>query len=569
MLSLQFVGLNVNFAVNLFAAFVCFAVSWLVLDAWIGRRSWHEFLKWAGFMLLTLGFLAAAATLKNAAEVSAWVATVTLVCKLAGLLSIIAGQLMDPLQERPATSTLVTDTPATQPAPVQHQALAQAKPSDKPASTPRRRGRPPKAGKSGSVAAGGLMSGLQWPAAAVMVAGAAAIVSLLYWRRATTGLERHLRPVGTAFGFIAAAEFAEAAPQSIRTVNPLVDQLIGQYGPLWWLAQVLLLVGSMILGVWVWNYLTKRLLSQLFMILIGQAIIICLASTVGFSYLLLRDVRTAQLGDLSTASRVLQYAVSSRQAETVAQAQTAAAAGGVVAGLSGQGRAAIATALSSFYTDRQLSSLVVTDASGVVAWRAQDPDRAGDSISGDSLVRRALVGFPSSNVMVNVGVTAPTVSLTAVSPVYNAQGAIIGTVTVGRAISNAFVDGIQESTGLSSTVYGGNARAATTLGAGTSEGRALGVVVADADVEETVLRKGTTYTGEMTMQNQTYLTAISPLKDVNEQPVGMLQAARPASDLYAAADRSLQLTFLAAAVLILLAAYPLYRLASFVEAQLR
>ncbi|QQR52216.1 cache domain-containing protein [bacterium] len=91
----------------------------------------------------------------------------------------------------------------------------------------------------------------------------------------------------------------------------------------------------------------------------------------------------------------------------------------------------------------------------------------------------------------------------------------------------------------------------------------------DATAVSQVLQHNQTYTGSVTINNRPYLTAITPLVDVNNQPVGMLQAARPATDLFAAADHSLQLMLLLASALVLLAALPLFKLAKYIERQLQ
>jgi hypothetical protein len=330
-----------------------------------------------------------------------------------------------------------------------------------------------------------------------------------------------------------------------------------------------LAIGAIILGRWVWYYLTKRLVSELFMILVAQTMVIFLVATTGFTFMLLGNIRAASLADLSTASNVLQYSLASRGAETTAQAKAAAAGIPTVAAVAARDRAALGAALAETYKQEAYSSLIVTDGTGVVLLRAQDPDRWGDSISSDPLVRRAIIGQTASNVVVNQGVVAPNVSLVATSPIRDASGRIIGTMTVGRDISNAFVDSIHASTGLESTIYGGDVRAATTLTVPGTADRAIGITESDASVTDTVLKKNRNFSGTITMQNRDYLAALAPLRDVNNLPVGMLQVAHPTDALYTAADSSLQLTFFASVALILLAVFPIYRLSRFIERQLK
>lgn len=566
MLSTQFLGYNVHFAANLLAALVCFAVFWLVFDAWLARRTLSGGFVWTGFIVLAGGFVAAAATVSSSEVVSEVLGWVGGSLKLAGLLTISLGQMLEPYQQKPKITdeTLLHELIGDQATPP---------PTPDPGGLPQtgevRKTTKPRKRKAAAPALFGLpMLSPSLSLLSGLVTFGAFLVAVLYWRRATTGLERHLRPVAFAFVCIALAELATTITNSVSTNNPLYEQFIAEFGPLWWAGHVMLILGSVILGRWVWNYLTKRLLSQLFMTLITQAIVIFLVSTVSFSYLMLRDIQTARLSDLATASHVLQYAVASRQSETVAQAGAVAAGNSLEQALTARSRAMLSSAFATYFTEHQLSTLTVTDAAGIVLWRAQDPERYGDSRSGDPLVRRALVGEEVSNVLITPGVTAPSVTLAAASPVRASDGTIIGTVTLGRAIDNAFVDHIKSTTGLEVSVYGGNTGAATTLKIGETARREVGVRAPESAFTTQVLDQGKTYSGSVVMQNRVYLTAATPLLDINNEAVGILQAMRPASDLSTAAGRSLQYTFLAAVILIFVAAYPLYRLARFLEHQI-
>ena len=181
MLTTQFFGLNLYFAVNLLAALVCFGVFWLIYDAWTGRRHKKEALKWAGFLMLSLGFLLRATAIQSqSGQLSQWADYVASILRAIGYIGIVAGQLLDPLQPRPmysngAVSDVFDDLPKD---PTQGGAAGP------PPSKPRR----------------GHHAFFVAPALSVLLPGLAALGSLLYWRRASTGLERHLRPVAWGFG---------------------------------------------------------------------------------------------------------------------------------------------------------------------------------------------------------------------------------------------------------------------------------------------------------------------------------------------------------------------------------
>jgi len=142
-------------------------------------------------------------------------------------------------------------------------------------------------------------------------------------------------------------------------------------------------------------------------------------------------------------------------------------------------------------------------------------------------------------------------------------------VLAGRAVSNAFVDGIRTSTGLDSAVYGDNVRAATTLVSQNGTDRAVGIKETNTAVITQVLKHDKSYSGPISLQNRSYLAAFAPLRDVNNVPVGMLLVARPTDALYATANRSVQLTFLIVVGLVLISVYPIYLISRYLSRQLK
>lgn len=582
MLDTQFIGLNLHFAVNLLAALVCFAVFWLIFDAWTVRKDDRkEIFKWGGFLVLAIGFLLrATSTQAQVGDFSQYVHIISGILRFIGYVGIVAGQLFDPLMEKPVyesepiapapVPSLAPAAPVSKPSPP---TLTLPKASPEPSAKPKVESKapPPKTPKATKLAVK-TKSSHGWvlaPIVGMALPIATALACALYWRRATTGLERHLGPVAWGFGALTIFELFENVSNFQGTTNPNLYRLVQAYGLFWWLSLAALLAGAIVLGSWVWRYLTKRLQSQLFIILVAQTLTLFLFSTIGFTFLLLQNIQKQSLADLGTASHVLDYAITSRQAETAAQAEAVASNTAVVNAILARDHKGLTAALADYMPRHGLSTLTITDASAQVLLRGEDPERWGDSRSSDPLVRRAAIGGASSSVVVQSGVVAPTVSLVAASPVRDASGTIVGIVVAGRAISNAFVDGIKASTGLQSAVYGGNVRAATTLVAANGTERAIGIKETSAVVNQQVIKKNQSYNGIVQLQNRPYLAAFAPLKDVNNVTVGMLLVAHPQDELYAAANHSIQLTFLFVVVLVFASVYPVYLISRFLSSQLK
>lgn len=171
---------NAHFGINLFASLFCLGICWLYFDAWSNHHKLQELLKWLGFASLGLSFILSATVIEQSVLGKSLFVTTTsalvVAFRLAGYLAIILGQIAEPLQAVPKNVGLVLEDES------------EAKPAKTKAST--------KTKKNHSIMAGlGLSIKLLSPVAGLTVAA-------LYWRRATVGLERHLKPVAYAFCYL-------------------------------------------------------------------------------------------------------------------------------------------------------------------------------------------------------------------------------------------------------------------------------------------------------------------------------------------------------------------------------
>jgi methyl-accepting chemotaxis protein len=323
-----------------------------------------------------------------------------------------------------------------------------------------------------------------------------------------------------------------------------------------------------ILGRWVWRYLTERFLSQLFMTFTSIILAVFLITTVSFTYLLLGNVQNDALNNLATATNVLDYALNSKEAETRADAESIASSPSIATAITKKDHNALAAQTANFLKNKQLSSLVVTTADAQVLLRAEDPSRWGDSISSDTLVRRALIGTQSSTVVSQSGVLAPVISIRSVIPVRDGAHHIVGTISAAITIDNAFVDGLKHATGLDTAVYSGDVRSATTLTAPDGTSRWIGVKESNAAVQQTVLKQGKTYKGPLTILNRQYLAVYAPLKDSDGATVGMLFIGQPEISILQTATYLISLTFIVSVALLALAIVPAYLLARQISKQL-
>jgi hypothetical protein len=608
---LQFFSQNFHFAINLFAALVCAAICWLYLDAWMGGHTKKALLRWAGFGALSLSFLAQATVIEQSVLGDSLLGNVAVGLivglRIAGYAAIIAAEIIDPLQVVPKNTGLqlepkkpkptaapkapVQETPKPTPAKVEtvpaQQAPAVAAPSTQSAPVPTvatasRPSQPTLVPASEPATAPVAEQPVQQTppkqaSALLPFVGVATkwllplmgfVVAALYWRRATTGLERHLKRVAIGFAFIALSDLAGMTALLRDTQNPTLYSWVAAFGWVWMLAQVLLLAGALILGRWVWSYLTKRFFSQLFMVFMAITVIVFFVVTVAFTSLLLRSIRSDAVKNLQTAGSVLNYALQSKQAETMAGARQLAANTDIIKAVQTKDHARLDELVQNYLADNKQTSLVITNQSGQVILRGHDTEQWGDSLSDDLLVKRALLGDSRSSVISYNAVGAPMVQVRSAAIIRAADGTIAGSVMTGLDLGSAFVDSIQQSTGWQSSIYAGNVLAATTLSAPDGKTRSAGLVLSEQKVIDEVLKGGNPYAGTLRLQNREELGAFLPLKDVDNVTLGMLMVSEPQSSILRTAGRSIELTFLLTGILILLSVAPIYWVTKVIEKQI-
>jgi len=542
MLLQQFFGQNIHFVLSLLMALAAFAVFWLIFDAWQTRREVKELLKWSGFLLLSIGFLLFAAVINQSSFGKlAWNSQLSFVSELLrvlGYIAVITGLMLDPLQPKPKTKgidEIMSDDQLVQPSQTKNMA--------------------------GGFSFGAAAWQALLPLASLAVAG-------LYWRRATTGLERHLRPVAIAFLWLTSFEiFSLAASSWQNTTNPTLYPWVSAFGYFWIIAQVSLLISAIVLVKWVWVYLVKRLQGQLFIIFTAATAIIFSISTISFSYLLLNSVQQSSLINLTTASQVLNQALISKSAQILADGNILSENPSIIAAVVAANHSQLSSLTTNYLTDKDLTNFEITSSDGKVLLQGQNPDQWGQSISSDPLFQKAALGYSAESKIAQQGILAPSVAIEAAIPVRSASGTVVGVVITQQAIDNTFLDNIKNATNLDSGVYAGDVRAATTFVAPDGISRWVGVSEPSKAVQQTVLVHGQAFKGSLNILNRSYLVVYAPLKDMNNNVVGMLLTAQTQQTMLQTIAHSIELTFLAAIGSLLIMIVPAYLLAKHMAKQ--
>jgi hypothetical protein len=524
MLTAQFILQDAHFTISLLAALALFAAFGLHFDAWTERRVAKELFAWIGFLLLSISFLIHATHIESGflgisifGELGEFIASLL---RIAAYTTVIYSLLIDPIQQRPEN-------------------------------------------RVSALIPGFILSGVRF-LLPVLSVGAA----FLYLRKVQSGLEKHLTPIAYFFLALAVYELLGLAEIWRGTTNVFWANFVAPFGPIWILEHLALLAAVVILARWVWQYLTSRLFTQVFMTFIFATVIGFLLTTVTFTSLLIRNIEETALDNLATGANVLTYALSAKESEALSAAQVAANDVRVSASTSARDHNELVTATNGFLESKGLSSLIVVSDSGQVLLRAEDTDRWGDSLSEDIVFKRTVLGEETKSMATMEATSAPSVLIRGAVPI-RSDGKIVGVAIASVTLDNSFVDGIKSQTGLDSAIYAGNVRSATTFLAPDGKSRNIGIKEENEEVKSTVLDKGETFRGVVSNLGTPYLSVYGPLKDVTATTIGMLYTGSPQAAILQTAGRSVELTFLAAVALILLAIIPAYKIAKYLTYQLK
>jgi hypothetical protein len=536
MLLAQYIFVNSHFVISIFAALVFFAVFWLYFDAWLVKKDYKEGLIVAGLLAISISFLAQATIIEQSLlEHSLLTQNITLgiraIFRILGYLLLIFGQLSTPLQPLPSYRTeKTTKNQAAIIFPLLGIPISQLAP-------------------------------FLFPILAVLVA-------YVYLKRATVGLEHHLKPIALGFFVLAVYELLGLSSFFRGTSDVTLLKIVAPFGLLWFAERAVLLVSVFIIGKWVWGYLLKRFENQLFMIITSITLSIFLLTTIFFTYATLNNLKEDVLASLKTDVGVLAYTIESKKAEILSDTQVVAQNSQVIAALVGEDKAALSELVTASLLAKKESSLIVVSPEGAVLVNAEDPERVGHSLSDNPLIQRALLGESITGITVKEGVVAPIVNVEAAVPITEA-GKTLGAIRISVGIDSAFVDGVKKATGLDASVYADNIRSATTFVTADGKSRWIGITEENKEVKDKVLTKGEVFAGSVNILNVPYFAAYSPLVDVNQNPIGMLFVGRPEVSLLQTASRSIELTFITTAILLVLSIGPAFLISKYIANQVR
>lgn len=523
----QFLLEIVHFAISFSGALVFLSAFWLYFDSRKRGRTIRDYVRCSGFLMLSLSFVLSAIILETSIisvpllQVS-HVAGFQLFFRSMGYLFIFFAAVTDKLQPRPKEHETLIGIPAM---------------------------------------GVGLVIAQFFPAVLALCIGVAYLI------RSVIGLEAHIKKVSIAFFLFALAEALSLFSLFRNTSNVTLYHLVEPFKLIWILQHIVLLLAIIVLARWVFGYLLKQFRPQLFVIFSIGILSIFLITTTTFTSLLLKNIQDETLHQLGNDVKVLQYALRSKQEATLSDIVAITQDPDLQANMASKNREGLGTIAEKILLSKQYSSVVVLDDSGQIIARGEDKENIGSFLASDPLVKRALAGQSLSAMTMTDGALAPQISLQAAAPVL-ASGEQVGVMLIGIHIDNAFVDGIKKETGLEASLYGQSILSATTLLSSDGKTRLTGLTETNPQILQTVLTENEDYTGSVTIGNVPYFAVISPLLDADSNPVGMISVGREQLHVLQTASRSIELTFVITALLLVGSIVPSFFITRYISNQL-
>lgn len=506
---------NFHFTVNVLATLIFFSTGWLHFTSWqLEKKGKSLIIRSTGFFLLAIVAIGQATSIELSQLVLALQIT-----KITGLLMILTSLIKEPILQPPNNKVAAISLI--------------------------------------------LISDSLVPLSAALYL----IIAIVYLRKSTEGFEKQNKPMFWGFLFLSLSELVNISFFAKHSQVVFWSNLLSKFGPAWIMAHLLELTGILIIGVWTWGYIRFRARAQLFIIFITASLFIFTATTFSFTFLLLKNLESDALAHLKTDVKVLQYALSRLESESLADAKVVSENSQVADYIKNNNMDKLHETVLEFMISQNTSFLEVTDDTGKVIMRASDKENVGDSLD-DLTVKRALDGNTQSTVVIKEGIIAPDILIRSSAPIIS-DGSVMGVVVTGFKIDSAFVDGVKEVTGLDASVYADDTRVATTFITPDGKSRFISTKQTNEKVLSEVLTNGNVYVGPSEIMNQSFYTAYSPLRSGSDKIIGMLFVGKPQTELFRTAEESIQLTFLGSTVLMMLSIIPSFFVAKYIEKNIK
>jgi hypothetical protein len=357
------------------------------------------------------------------------------------------------------------------------------------------------------------------------------------------------------FSFLIANSFMILGDMLLQDLR--FDFWTGDNGMFLILENLFIFLAFMSIGFYGYSFLRFRMKPQLFINFVSYSLLVFFTVTVVFLLVLLKDFENNTLFNLKSSSKAVEISIVELKNDSILAAKALVNDEALIRSLDAEDRDGIARSIVDIFEASGADFISVTNEGAVSLYETSNPETFGTSFSNDRFLTRALEGVPTSTIGSEDGLLAPVITAKTYLPVVK-DGKVLGALVVGFIVDDQFVDNLKQRTGLELTLFAKNVRSATTFTSDNGVQRLSGTLEENPEVIKAVLEQGLTFEGTVDIFNVNYLSVYTPLKDDDENIIGMIFVGEPSKILLAIANQSVQTTLKWMSFLVLLSLIPAY-----------
>jgi len=381
------------------------------------------------------------------------------------------------------------------------------------------------------------------------------------------GLERHLKRIAFGFYFLALSELFSLNSLFENTKNIFVFELVSPFKLFWFLAHFFLLLSVLFFLPWVFYYLFKRISTQLFIIFETVMVVIFLLVTVVFSSFLLKNIEEDKKDQLLSSAKVVSFALEGKKKAIFSEAVVLSNDEVLKEAFRKKDKKELKKLATDYLLAYKKNSVLLVSTNGQVLARGENPEQVGESISEDSLFKKALGGAEAVDLVEKTNLFVPVISLKVASLIKNNEEKL-GVILVEENLDNAFIDGLKKSTGFEASIFSEEKLSSTTIRLPDDKNRAVGIILNEKPIVKKVLTKKQAVVSTISFLNTSYLASFLPIINVEDQPIGILSVAQKETEVLRSAIFAIQKTFLSTVLLLFISVFPVYWIAKYLESQM-
>jgi hypothetical protein len=348
-----------------------------------------------------------------------------------------------------------------------------------------------------------------------------------------------------------------------------IDELTRDFSIGWVFAQVSALVASVLVFVWVYQFLSFRVFAKMFLSIWQITIFVSVAIASIYSIFTIQSVENQIVDLLGNNVELVTYNIEqiSENSKDIVQASLTNDA--IISSIDIQNVERVQDLLDSILqTNRFLDQIIVTDESGRLIYNSDNPLLSGVSTLSNVGIGEVIDTNQEYNdyLAVEISTNSKQLVYQTTTPISNSEGTFIGTISTVKRFDDLYLDLLREQTDQQILIYVDNARSASTQ-LQENEIRRLeniphfvgtenySIIRSDDDIE---FGRATIYTND-------YYTALQKIVNKEGVDVADLVVATEQSILIETNEQTLINTFLFAVFVSLFATIPSYLLAKSLE----